>query len=198
MIGARVSSQSCFCWVYRASISTGAKNIINVVLVLTIWWCSCVESSLVLLEKGACYDQCILGKTLLTFDLLCFLFQGQICLVLWYLLTSYFCIPVSYDENDIFFCVCVVLEGLVGLHRTVQLQLLQHYWSGNRLELLGFWMVALEMDRDPSVIFEIASKYYILYSFVYYDGYSISSKGVLPTVVDIMVIWVKFTHSSLL
>ena len=87
---------------------------------------------------GACYDQCILGKTLLTFDLLCFLFQGQICLVLWYLLTSYFCIPVSYDENDIFFFVCVVLEGLVGLHRTVQLQLLQHYWSGNRLELLGF------------------------------------------------------------
>ena len=32
-------------------------------------------------------------------------------------------------------------------------------------------------------------------SFVDYDGYSISSKGFLPTVVDIMVIWVKFTHS---
>ena len=106
-----------------------------------------------------------------------------------YLLTSYFCIPVSYDENDILFlCVCVVIEGLVVLHRTVQLQLLQHYWSGNRLRLLGFSMVALEMDRDPSVIFEIASKYYILDSFVYYDGYSISSKGILPTVVDIMVI----------
>ena len=29
-----------------------------------------------------------------------------------------------------------------------------------------------------------------------YDGYSISSKGFLPAVVDIMVIWVKFTHSS--
>ena len=42
-----------------------------------------------------------------------------------YLLTSYFCIPVSYDEKDIFFCV-LVLEGLVGLHRTVQLQLLRH------------------------------------------------------------------------
>ena len=28
------------------------------------------------------------------------------------------------------------------------------------------------------------------------DGYSISSKCFLPTVVDIMVIWVKFTHSS--
>ena len=33
-------------------------------------------------------------------------------------------------------------------------------------------------------------------SFVDYDGYSISSKGFLPTVVDIMVIWVEFTDSS--
>ena len=32
-------------------------------------------------------------------------------------------------------------------------------------------------------------------SFVDHDGYSISSKGFLPTVVDIMVIWVKFTIS---
>ena len=30
----------------------------------------------------------------------------------------------------------LVLEGLVGLHRTVQLQLLQHYWLGHRLGLL--------------------------------------------------------------
>ena len=27
----------------------------------------------------------------------------------------------------------LVLEGLVVLHRTIQLQLLQHYWSGHRL-----------------------------------------------------------------
>ena len=47
---------------------------------------------------------------------------------------------------------------------------------------------ALETNRDHSVIFEIASKYYISDSFVDYDGYSISSKGFLPTVVDIMVI----------
>ena len=55
---------------------------------------------------------------------------------------------------------------------------------------------ASETNRDHSVIFEIASKYYISDSFVDYDGYSISSKGFLPAVVDIMVIWVKFTHSS--
>ena len=43
-------------------------------------------------------------------------------------------------------------------------------------------------NRDHSVIFEIASKYCVLASFVDYDRYSISSKGFLPTVVDIMVI----------
>ena len=55
---------------------------------------------------------------------------------------------------------------------------------------------ALEMNRDHSVIFQIASKYCISDSLIDYDGYSISSKGFLPTIVDIMVIWVKFTHSS--
>jgi len=45
---------------------------------------------------------------------------------------------------------------------------------------------ALETNRDHSVVFEIASKYFILESSVDYDGYSISSKGFLPTVVDIM------------
>ena len=44
---------------------------------------------------------------------------------------------------------------------------------------------ALEKNRNHSVMFEIASKYCISDSFVYHDGYSISSKGFLPTVVDI-------------
>ena len=44
---------------------------------------------------------------------------------------------------------------------------------------------ALEMNRDHSFIFEIAPKYCILDSFV---DYSISFKGFLPTVVNIMVI----------
>ena len=47
---------------------------------------------------------------------------------------------------------------------------------------------ALETNRDHSVIFEIASKYCISDSFVDHDGYSIFSKGFLPTLVDIMVI----------
>ena len=132
----------------------------------------------------------------------------------------------------------LVLRGLVGLHRTVQLQLLQHYWLGHRLAAAaaaeslqscptlcdprdgsppgspipgilqartlewvaisfsrGIGLVycdiewfALETNRDHSVIFEIASKYCISDSFVDHDGYSISSKGFRPIVVDIMVI----------
>ena len=54
----------------------------------------------------------------------------------------------------------------------------------------------LEMNRDHSFIFEIASKYCILDSLVDYNSYSISSKGFLPTVVDIMVICVNSTHFS--
>ena len=49
-------------------------------------------------------------------------------------------------------------------------------------------LFALETNRDHSVVFEIASKYCILDSFVDYEGYSISSKGFLATLVDIMVI----------
>ena len=43
-------------------------------------------------------------------------------------------------------------------------------------------------QTDHSFIFEIIPKYFITDSFVDYEGYSISSKGFLPTVVDIMVI----------
>ena len=85
----------------------------------------------------------------------------------------------------------LVLKGLVGLQRTVQLQLLQLYW----LMLPTFTSVtgdiewfALERNRDHSVVFEIASKYCISDSFVDSNGYSISSKGFLYIVVDIMVI----------
>ena len=46
----------------------------------------------------------------------------------------------------------------------------------------------LETNRDHSVIFAIAPKHCISDSFVNYEDYSISSKGFLATVVDIMVI----------
>ena len=83
MIWATVSSRSCFWWLYRASPSLAAKNIINLISVLAIWWCLCVESSFVLLEEGVCYDQFVfLAKLLLAFALLHSVLQGQTCLLL--------------------------------------------------------------------------------------------------------------------
>ena len=126
MIWATVRSQSCFGWLYRASPSSATKKIINLILVLTIWWCPCVESSLVLLEEGVSYDQCALltKLLLLAFSLPHFVLQDQTCLLL----------QVSLDflllhsrplwwKGHIF--LVLVLEGLIGLHKTIQLQLLQ-------------------------------------------------------------------------
>ena len=72
----------------------------------------------------------------------------------------------------------LVLKGLVGLHRTVQL--LQRYWLGLDLDYCDIEWFALETNRDHSVVFEIASKYYISNSFVDRDCCAISSKGFLP------------------
>ena len=49
------------------------------------------------------------------------------------------------------------------------------------------WFI-LERNRDHSIIFKTAPKYCISDSFVDYEGYSISSKGFLPIIVDIVVI----------
>ena len=81
----------------------------------------------------------------------------------------------------------LVLKGLIGLHTTIQLQLLQNSQSID-LDYRDIEWVAQETNRDHSVVFEIASKYCILDFFVDHDSYSISSKGFLPTLVDIMVI----------
>ena len=59
---------------------------------------------------------------------------------------------------------------------------------GMDLDYSDIEQFALEINGDHSVIFEIAPKYCILDSFVDYEGYSISSKGFLPTVIDTMVI----------
>ena len=49
-------------------------------------------------------------------------------------------------------------------------------------------MVSVEINRDHSIVFEIASKYCISESSIDHGGYSISSEGFLPAVVNIMVI----------
>ena len=86
-----------------------------------------------------------------------------------------------------------VLKGLVGLHRTfnfsffgisgwdTDLDYCDIEWLGNeQRSFCHFW------DSNQVLHFELLC----------YEGCSVSTKGFLPRVVDIMVIWIKFTHSS--
>ena len=77
----------------------------------------------------------------------------------------------------------VIIEGLCWCGGKICV------WGGK--EVLYTPKIWSQSSRDYN-LFEIASKYCISDSFVDYEGYSISSKGSLPTVVDIMVIWIKF------
>ena len=143
------------------------------------------------------WPACSLDKILLAFALLHFVLQGQTICNSVFLLTSYFHIPVPYDRKGIF-CLVLVLEGIVGIHRTGQLQLLLHQWLGQRPGLLWcgmIWMIFLGNKQIILSFFEIAPKHCISNSSVDYNGYCIPSKEFLPTVVDIMVIWIKFSHS---
>ena len=97
-------------------------NIINLILVLSI----CLESSLVLLEEGVCYNQYILLAKLLAFALLHFVLQGKLACHSRFLLTSYFAFQSPRDDKGIFFLLLLVLEDLVGIHRSIQLKLLWH------------------------------------------------------------------------
>ena len=56
----------------------------------------------------------------------------------------------------------LVLKGLVDLHRTVQLQLLQHYWLGIDLDYCAIEWFALETNRDHSVVFDTALRTLLL------------------------------------
>ena len=133
---------------------------------------------------------CSLGKTLLPFVLLHFVLQGQTCLLLqvsldFLLLQSN---PLWWKGHLFLLLLLLVLEGLGGLHRTIRLQHLQHERLEHRLGLLWCWTeITLSFLR-----LHLSTAFRTL---VDYEGYSISSKGFLPTVVDTVVIWVKFTHS---
>ena len=178
MIWAIVSSWSCFCWLYRASPSLAAKNIISLILVLTIWWFPCVyhqmskNTSLVLLEEGICYGQCIL-LTKLYQSLPCFFLYSEAKFAKpgnsW-LPTFAFQFPIW--KGHLFWVFS--LEDLVGLHRSVQLQFLQHYCLGHtwitvilncllgikeiilsflRLHLsTGFWTLLFAMMATPFLL----------------------------------------------
>ena len=83
----------------------------------------------------------------------------------------------------------LVIKGLVGLHKNCSMSAFSVLTAwGIGLDYCHIEWFALEMNRDHSAIFEIASKYFISDSSVDSDGYSISFKGFLCTVVAIMVI----------
>ena len=166
MIWPTFRSWSCFCWLYRASPSFAANNKINLILVLTIWWCPCVESSLVLFYEGVCYDQCILLAKPIS---LC---PASFCTprpnlpvtpgVSW-LPTFAFQSPVM--KRSSFFWV-LVIEGLLSLHWTIQLQLcitvilngLPQKWTDIILSFLrlhpstAFWTLPLTMMATPFLL----------------------------------------------
>ena len=143
MIRATDRSWYCFCWLYRASPSLAAKNIIDLILVLTIWWCPCVESSLVLFEDGICYDQCVNSVNL---------WPASFCTprpdllvtsgVSW--LSTFAFLPPMMKRT---FLGGVSSRRSCSLHKTVQLQLLQHYWLGHRLGLPWYWMGCLGNEQ---------------------------------------------------
>ena len=66
---------------------------------------------------------------------------------------------------------------LKGLHGAINFSFFSVTGWGIGLDYRDIEWFALEVNRDNSVIFEIASKHCISDSFVDYDGYSISSKG---------------------
>ena len=73
-----------------------------------------------------------------------------------------------------------VLESFVVFVELLNFSFFSISGCGIDLDYCDIEWFALEMNRDHSVVFEIASKYCISDSFVDYEGYSISSKGFLP------------------
>ena len=126
MIWDTFSSQSCFCWLKRASPSwlqryNQSDFGIDHLVMSMYRVISCVIGRGCLL-----WPMDSLCKILLAFTLLHFVLKVNLACYSGYPLTSDFCIPVPYDEKNIFFFffLVLILEGLIHLHRTVQLQIL--------------------------------------------------------------------------
>ena len=82
-----------------------------------------------------------------------------------YLLTSYFCISIPYDENNIFFWCCFqkVLQVFIEPFNISFFRI--SGWSIDLFYHDGEWF-ALETSQDQSVTFEIVPKYCISDCFV--------------------------------
>ena len=87
-----------------------------------------------------------LDKTLLAFALLHSVLQGQTCLLLQVSLDFLLLCSSSLWWKGHLFCL-LVIEWLVGLHRTIQLQLLQDYRFTHSRRSLWYWMVCLGNEQ---------------------------------------------------
>ena len=151
MIWATVSSGSFCCSLYGAFPFLVEKNINSLISVLTIWWFH-VESHLL-----CCWKKVFVMTNVFSWKNSFSLCPASFCTprpnlpvtpgISW-LPTFAFQSPMMKRTSF----VVLVLKGLVGFHRTVQLQLLQDYWSGNRLGLPWYWMVCLG-DEQRSLSF---------------------------------------------
>ena len=137
------------------------------------------------------WSVCSLDKTLLGFVLLHIVLQGQTFMLfgvsLDFLLLHFN--PSSMMKTTSFFSVSCRSSQNWPTSDSSALVL----W--HRFALLRCWMICLGNKPNHSAIFSDFTQACILHSFVDREGYSISSMGFLPTVVGIMVIWIKFTHS---
>ena len=113
-----------------------------------------------MLEKDVCSDQCILFEKL-SYPLPCFTLYSKAKLACYsrYLLSSYFCIPSPMMKRTSF--LVLVLEGLWAFIEPFDLS----FFSVSGWDIVLYYCdiewIALEMNWDQSVLFEMAHKYYI-------------------------------------
>ena len=87
------SALSYFCCLYRASLSLAAKNITNLIPILTIWWCPYVELSRVVWRGGGLTSSVKLivmyipwGRTRILFSSLHYFLIASLCLFVFFCL----------------------------------------------------------------------------------------------------------------
>ena len=91
-------------------------------------------------------------------------------------------------------CLMLVLEILVDLQELFNFSFFDISGLDIDLDYCDVEWVALEMNQGHSIVFETAPKYCISESFIDNEGSS-TSKVFFPTTLDIMVFWIKLSHS---
>ena len=138
-----------------------------------------------------------LGKILLAFALLYFVFQGQTCLFFQVFLDF-----LLLHSNTLWWTGHLFFFFGISSRRSSRSS--QNWSTSASLTLLAgaYTWVTVMLNDLPSKWAKIILSFLRLYQSIAFwtlvessESYSISSTGFLPTVVDIMVIWIKFTHS---